>query len=83
MYYNDVKSAYENLQYSVSGIVDTLSGLVVDINSGNVYMSAKLMALSGRINSGDVTGVNAILSEIDSFVDREHENLSGFYNSLQ
>ncbi len=81
MYYNDVKSAYENLQYSVSEILDTLSGLVVDINSGSAYINAKLSELEDTGLS--YTGINPILDDIDSFVDEEHENLSGFYNSLQ
>jgi hypothetical protein len=81
MYYNDVKSAYENLQYSVSEILDTLSGLVVDINSGSAYINAKLSELKDTGLS--YTGINPILDDIDSFVDEEHENLSGFYNSLQ
>jgi hypothetical protein len=32
---------------------------------------------------GNVTGVNAILEEIDRFVETEHSNLSGFYDLLQ
>ncbi len=87
MYYNDIKSAYGDLQASMSGILATLSGLMVDINSGNVYITDKFDALSSWINrldvDGNVTGVNAILEEIDRFVETEHSNLSGFYDLLQ
>jgi hypothetical protein len=46
MYYNDIKSAYEDLQASMSDVFVTLSGLMVEINSGNVYIANKFEALS-------------------------------------
>jgi hypothetical protein len=71
----------------MSGLLDELSGLMIDINSGNVYIVNKFDDLNGLINSlgesGSLTGVNAILEDIDDFVEREHSNLSGFYNLLQ
>ncbi len=82
MYYNDIKSAYEDLQASMSDVFVTLSGLMVEINSGNVYIANKFEALSDWISGGNVTGVNSILDEIDRFVEIEHSNLSGFYNLL-
>ena len=83
MYYNDVKSAYEDLQVSVSGVLDTLSGLMLDINSWNVYIADKFVELKSWFDNGDITGVNTVLEHINSFVEREHSNLSGFYNLLQ
>ena len=92
IYYNDVKSAYDDLYVSMSGVLWTISDLMHDINSGNVYISSRFVdlwewvnRLSSSINDNDgVTGtIDDALDDVSELLDEEHSNLSGFYYQLQ